>query len=135
MNTSYKKPNPIIKLDDESLFGNDAADLEQEALFYSYAVERSELSEFLNPENAIQVARAYKGEGKSGLLRLVNHKLINSQEDQLVITAIGPDHSPVISDNDSDLWTREWKKTLVTIPRQSRGPSLCEPLKAAMRGR
>ena len=47
MNKSIKKPNPTIRLTDESLFGNDAADLEHENLFYSY--ERDVLYAFSIP--------------------------------------------------------------------------------------
>ncbi len=111
--------NPIqrikIKLDELNLFGNDAADLEKENLFISYAVERDELNELLNTENAIQVIRAYKGEGKSALLRILKGKLNQNKNEQLIITALGPDHSPVVNSTDSDVWTREWKKSILKL--------------------
>jgi hypothetical protein len=118
------RPNPAIRLTDESLFGNDAADLEHDALFYSYAVERPELEDFLDPSKSIQIARAYKGEGKSGLLRITTNKLRASEADQLIVNAIGPDHSPTVSDIDSDLWTREWKKSLLKLVANEIGATL-----------
>lgn len=118
------KPTVRIKLDDKALFGNDAADLEQEKLFLSYAVERPELSDLLNPDNSILVTRAYKGEGKSALLRLLRSHLNDSNAEQLVISAIGPDHSPSISSLDSDLWTREWKKSILKLVANEIGSEL-----------
>jgi len=119
-------PKPVLqfKLGDPNLFGNDAADLESEALFNSYAVLRSELQELLNSENAIQVTRAYKGEGKSALLRLLRRRLSAPPAEELVITAIGPDHSPVVEGVDSDRWTREWKKSLLKLVANEIGSRL-----------
>lgn len=110
-------PQPRIKiqLDNVGLFGNDAADLENENLFLSYAIKRSELVDLLDSELPIQIIRAYKGEGKSALLRLLVRQLNSGASDELVIPAIGPDHSPIIESNDSDLWTREWKKRLLRL--------------------
>ncbi|MBW0449261.1 P-loop ATPase, Sll1717 family [Paraburkholderia phenoliruptrix] len=119
MNTSPGKrlqaPQPRVKFDDERLFGNDAADLENRELFLSYAVQRPELEGFLDADRAIQVTRAWKGEGKSGLLRLAVSKLNWIASDELVIDAIGPDHSPAVDSTDSDVWTRAWKKSLLKL--------------------
>jgi hypothetical protein len=119
-----KKPIAKIKLDEVALFGNDAADLEQEKLFFSYAVPRSELDDLLNSDNAIQVTRAYKGEGKSALLRILKKKLLEPTSDQIVISALGPDHSPNIESVDSDLWTREWKKSILKLVANEIGSQL-----------
>lgn len=118
------KPGVTINFADVSLFGNDAADLEQETLFFSYAVERTELGDLLNVDNAIQVTRAYKGEGKSALLRLAKSRLTSEQANQLVIAAIGPDHSPSLESLDSDLWTREWKKAILKLVANEIGSQL-----------
>lgn len=109
------RPNLRFKLDDTNLFGNDAADLEQQSLFLSYVVPRSELDELLDQDIAIQVTRAYKGEGKSALLRLLGNRLAIPGAAELVISALGPDHSPLVDSSDSDLWTREWKKKLLKL--------------------
>ena len=60
-----------INLKDKDLFGNDAADQEKDDVFRSYAMERPELAEFVDNSETIQIARAYKGEGKSAILRMV----------------------------------------------------------------
>lgn len=117
-------PKIRVKLSDVNLFGNDAADLEQEELFFSYAVTRNEISELLDEERSIQVMRAYKGEGKSALLRIVKKRLEKSSADELVISAIGPDHSPVVDGIDSDLWTREWKKSILKLVANEIGARL-----------
>ena len=96
MNTYKTRSSVKIDLADVALFGNDAADLEHEAIFFSYAVERTELSDLVSPDNTIQVIRAYKGEGKSALLRLARSHLARLGTNQLVIPAIGPDHSPFV---------------------------------------
>lgn len=110
-------PTPVLRfqLGEPNLFGNDAADLEAESLFLSYAVARSELDDLLDEQAAIQVVRAYKGEGKSALLRLVRQRLATPSAEELVIAAIGPDHSPVVDGTDPDVWTREWKKSLLKL--------------------
>jgi hypothetical protein len=125
MITFNAKKVPIkIDFTDAALFGNDAADLEQESLFFSYAVERTELGDLLNPDNAIQVIRGCKGEGKSALLRLVRSHLTRLESNQIVIPAIGPDHSPFVEGIDSDLWTREWKKALLKLVANEIGSQL-----------
>jgi hypothetical protein len=120
------RPIPQVKivLSDVNLFGNDAADLEQKELFFSYAVQRPELQSFLDDQRPVQVVRAYKGEGKSALLRLAEKKLTPQNDDELVIAAIGPDHSPYIEGLDSDLWTREWKKSLLKLVANEIGSRL-----------
>jgi hypothetical protein len=117
---------PIVRINlaDHDLFGNDAADLEEEALFFSYAVNRSELSDLANPTHAIRVSRAYKGEGKSGLLRLLRSHLESSSAEQIVIPSLGPDHSPTLDSLDSDLWTREWKKSILKLVANEIGSRL-----------
>ena len=124
MSTSLPRPVLRVQLDDHNLFGNDAADLESEALFFSYAVDRTELGNLLDSESAIQVIRAYKGEGKSALLRLMRQRLAAANTEELVIPAIGPDHSPVVDGTDSDLWTREWKKKLLKLVANEIGSRL-----------
>ncbi|MDP1673163.1 MAG: hypothetical protein Q8L65_08600, partial [Burkholderiales bacterium] len=69
----------------------------------------------MNSENPFQIARAYKGEGKSALLRLVRTKLIREGSDEIVATTTGPDLSPPLDSTDHDLWVREWKKSILRI--------------------
>lgn len=65
-----------IRLTDPHLFGNDAAEDEDAEIFASYALERPELGDFTSPSRRICIARAYKGEGKSALLRLSARQIV-----------------------------------------------------------
>jgi hypothetical protein len=106
-----------FQLNDVILFGNDAAEEEGESLFLSYAVKRTELVSFVSPDSGIQVARAYKGEGKSALLRLakIDLKKGDAGSETLVISTTGPDLSPSIDTLDQDVWLREWKKRILKL--------------------
>lgn len=97
----------------EKLFGNDAAEDEAESAFISYAVDRAEVSAFLDESKPLQVVRAYKGEGKSALLRLVEAKLKERAPDPLVLRTTGVSLSPLLDTTDSDAWVREWKRSIV----------------------
>lgn len=100
---------------DKTLFGNDAAEEEEEDIFSSYAYEREEIKYFLDEANSIQIVRAFKGEGKSALLRIVSTKLAKEKPSAIKITTTGVATSPNIDSDDSDLWTREWKKSLLKL--------------------
>lgn len=106
---------PTIDVADVTLFGNEASELEDEDIFFSYAVNRRELDQFLDEKALIQVACSYKGEGKSGLLRLVRRRLAGQPDSPLVISAIGTDLSPPLNSDDSDEWTRAWKERIVRL--------------------
>ncbi len=106
---------PTIDVSDITLFGNEASELEDEAIFFSYAVNRKELDRFLDEKALIQIACSYKGEGKSGLLRLVRRQLVGNPDSPLVISAIGTDLSPPLNSDDSDEWTRAWKERIVRL--------------------
>ncbi|WP_349927486.1 hypothetical protein ABJ384_11670 [Acinetobacter sp. A1-4-2] len=103
-----------INFKDKDLFGNDAADQEKDVVFKSYAMERTELEEFLNYSETIQIARAYKGEGKSAILRMVKEKLENDNK-LIVINSTGVALSPDLDSEDSDTWTRAWKKKILGL--------------------
>lgn len=106
--------NVKIDFKDKDLFGNDAADQEKDEVFKSYAFERPELENFLNYAENIQIARAYKGEGKSATLRMVKEKLQDNNK-QIVINSTGVALSPEIESDDSDTWTRAWKKKILGL--------------------
>lgn len=105
-----------IKVDytDKTLFGNDAAEEEQEEIFLSYVLEPEISTEFLDRDNKIQVVRAFKGEGKSALLRLTKKRLEN-EETNLVILNTAVSLSPTLDSSDSDEWTRKWKEKLLNL--------------------
>ncbi|WP_062271153.1 P-loop ATPase, Sll1717 family [Endozoicomonas arenosclerae] len=100
---------------DKSLFGSDIADTESDEVFAAYALERPEVKEFLDGSNPIQVVRAYKGEGKSALLRIVKNNLLERAPNSIVINTTGVDLSPACDSSDSDFWTREWKKKILHL--------------------
>ncbi|MBZ0090636.1 MAG: hypothetical protein K8F27_00215 [Sulfuricellaceae bacterium] len=106
---------PKIDVTDIALFGNEASELEDEEVFFSYAVNRKELENFLDEKALIQVVSSYKGEGKSGLLRLVRRQLAAGPDSPLVISAIGTDLSPPLNSDDSDEWTRAWKERIIRL--------------------
>ena len=58
-----------IDLTDEDLFGNETAEDEDESTFLAYALIRPEFEKFIDAQKKLRVVRAYKGEGKSALLR------------------------------------------------------------------
>ncbi len=101
-----------VDLTDKTLFGNDAAELEQEDVFLSYVIEPQITKEFLDSDNQIQIVRAYKGEGKSALLRLVSYKL-DQKPDNIVLYVSAVSFSPNVDIDDSDVWTRKWKEKIL----------------------
>jgi hypothetical protein len=50
-----------IRLSDEDLFGNEAAEDERQDVFDAYAYSRSEVDRFCDDARPIQIVRAYKG--------------------------------------------------------------------------
>jgi hypothetical protein len=66
---------PRLKLDDPTLFGNDAGEDEDESVLVSYFVNQRSFENFLNPEVRLQVAKGRKGIGKSALLVKFAHDL------------------------------------------------------------
>lgn len=115
---------PTIDLADASLFGNEAAEDESEDIFSSYAVERQEIAGFLDPGKALQIIRAYKGEGKSALLRLVRIRLSAASPATLVISSTGAALSPALSTTDSDQWVRGWKTNLIRLAANEIGAKI-----------
>lgn len=77
-----------IQLDALDLFGNDAAEDEEEDIFQSYALEREETRIFTDPLRRLCVVRAYKGEGKSALLRLAASRVGWSDSKMMLIRGI-----------------------------------------------
>jgi hypothetical protein len=107
-----------ISLTDPGLFGNDAAEDEDEDIFQSYVLDRPEVDEFIDPKRKICITRAYKGEGKSALLRIVRSKL-ETDDLPLIISTTGATLSPESTSADTDGWIRAWKKeTLALIARE-----------------
>ena len=74
------KQKDAINLTDSDLFGNDIAEDEEDSIFESYAYEAPEIDKLIDPSLGIQVIKAYKGEGKSALLRIAKNKLVSKKD-------------------------------------------------------
>lgn len=101
-----------VNLTDFHLFGNSAAEDEEEDVFLAYIVERDELTAFLDKSRRICIARAYRGEGKSALLRRVVFRLESREDKPLIIHLRGNDVAPDSTSTDTDSWRRGWKRSL-----------------------
>src|SRR3990172_2276579 len=87
----------LLVLTDPTLFGNDVAEDEKEDIFYSYVLERRDFEPFFNVDNQVCISRAYKGEGKSALLRLVRHKISNSRAEIIDVAKTASEIVPDIT--------------------------------------
>lgn len=110
--------------DPTQIFGNDAAEDESETVFASYALRRQEIEQFTDPSRPLQVVRAYKGEGKSALLRLVERRLKSETPSPITVKTTGPAISPALDSHDSDEWVREWKRKILGRIASEIGASL-----------
>jgi len=103
-----------IALDAPDLFGNDAAEDEDEEVFLAYAVDRDEIRNFSDPTRRICIVRAYKGEGKSALLRLAATHLTEQQGRSLVMVRDSANSlAPTLADVDFAPAIRAWKKSIL----------------------
>jgi hypothetical protein len=105
----------LVNFAEKSLFGNEAAEDEPEKVFASYVVERPEVKKFLDPDSKVAVARAYKGEGKSALLKLVGLRLRALTPAPLVISVSAPGISPEVDGAESDRWLKAWKASILKL--------------------
>jgi hypothetical protein len=115
---------PRIDLRASDLFGNDAAEDESEDVFRGYAVERPELGTLLDSTRKIGIVRAFKGEGKSALLRLVQAHLASGREAPLLVSVSGKQVSPAGTADDTDAWVREWKRALLQVVARELGSQI-----------
>lgn len=102
-----------IDLTAEDLFGNDVAEDEEDDVFNAYAVTRDEVSSFSDKFRKLCIARAYKGEGKSALLRLAMNEVQSKSGNEIIIVHGSVNSfAPAIQSDDFNLLVREWKKSL-----------------------
>jgi hypothetical protein len=114
----------IFKFDDPTLFGSEAADLEDAALFFSYAMQRNEVAEFLDDRHAVRIVSAYKGEGKSALLRLAEQKLNDRPSKPLVVRVTGSSIAPAPSSLNEDEWIKAWKASIFSLLAREIGATI-----------
>ncbi|MEB1349640.1 hypothetical protein JH308_17700 [Xanthomonas campestris pv. campestris] len=106
----------VVKIDllAAQLFGNEAAEDEEEDVFWSNLMKRDDLADFDSHANTIKVVSAYKGEGKSSLLRALGSTM-SRRDDCLVVKTTGSDASPDIASPDSAKWAKAWRKGLFNL--------------------
>ncbi len=103
-----------INLNDEDLFGNDAAEHEPEEIFTKYIVEKPESNIFKDKNRKIAITRAYKGDGKSALLRICKMKISPElSANDVVLSCAGSELAPTLQTEDYATFTREWKKAII----------------------
>lgn len=102
----------LINLRDADLFGNDAAEDEEEAVFRAYVLQRDEANTFRDAARRLAIVRAYKGEGKSALLRLTQSALVLAGVD-LAIREPASTILPALESDDLARSIRDWKKALL----------------------
>ena len=101
------------RLTDADLFGNDAAEDEDLSVFQSYVLARPELHDFTSPDRRICIARAYKGEGKSALLRLSAVSIEAASDNPIVVLASATSLAPELpATSDFSAWVRAWKAAI-----------------------
>jgi hypothetical protein len=110
---------PAIDITDPDLFGNDAAEDEREDVFNSYVLERPETAQFIDPQRPFRIARAYKGEGKTALLRLARSKVAVGEN--IVVNALANNIAPQIQAEEFSAWIRGWKVVLLNSIAQETG--------------
>jgi hypothetical protein len=102
-----------IDLKDPTLFGNDVAEDENEDVFQSYAIHRPELHAFGDSQRQICITRAYKGEGKSALLRLLIGRIRSADGDVVIVHSTGNSLLSPIDSSDFATWLRGWKSAIL----------------------
>lgn len=102
-----------ISLTDPTLFGNDAAEDEREDIFRSYAFDRPEVQPFSDSGRPFCVAHAYKGEGKSALLRLTRLRVSQRNEAAIQIARTADELAPDVTRDDMVSWVRGWKASIL----------------------
>ena len=109
MTSKQIRDKPVYDLSDLKLFGNDAADDEPEEIFKSYFCPRDEVSFFTDPKTPLAVLRAFRGEGKSAILK---KSFIDIRETSISIHSKGSNLSPDVTGTNPDKWMRGWKENI-----------------------
>lgn len=106
--------NPSIKLNDETLFGNDAAEQENADVLAGYFINKDAFAPFWDENRALSIARSRKGMGKSAVLRQVKHVVECREPNSVVINVDGSDLSAMgdFSSSDYSVLINEWMKAI-----------------------
>lgn len=104
-----------IKLDDKTLFGNDAGEDEDIEVLTSYFVNQPAFNDFLDTNVRLQVARARKGMGKSALLSKFAHDLAALPSKPLILHLVPSTLTGMLSPPETDNSTvleNYWKQVI-----------------------
>lgn len=107
----------------EDLFGNEAAEDEEQSIFISHLLRREDFASFENPINGIKIVMAYKGQGKSSLLRSLATNL-QRKDEAFVIRTTGGAVFPEVTGYDPVKWAKAWKKELYKLIAVSYGAEI-----------
>jgi hypothetical protein len=100
-----------IDFDDATLFGNDAAEDENQDVFNAYFVPRPEVDLFFQSSRPLAILRAYRGEGKSAIIRHVHQT--NESKGIWSVKLTGSALSPAVESSDPNVWNREWQRSIL----------------------
>jgi hypothetical protein len=103
--------DPRIDLTDDGLFGNEVAEDATDQEFKSYYYERNKTKRISGISERLLIVKAYKGEGKSALLRK-SISIVKDFRTNIVIERKGHQLSPSLSSSDYGEWVREWKRVI-----------------------
>jgi len=103
---------PIAQIDGDNLFGRENADLEDSELFESYSLDKQSFINIYDPKRKIGLLCAYKGCGKSAVLRLINNRL-KSNDSAVIVKFAAPEYAPDSNSNDPVDWLRNWRKIIL----------------------
>ncbi len=101
---------PRIDVSDTTLFGNDAAEDESQQIFESYFLSRPEIDQFTDVSHRLRILRAYRGEGKSAILRMAFHVI--KEKDYIAVRTTGASLAPDVTGSDPSAWTKGWKQAM-----------------------
>lgn len=110
MATSGGSSELKVNFADPDMFGKDAAETENSDIFRSYAYERNEVQKLASLDSPLIIVRAFKGEGKSALLRIVKDRVGSATSPaSVVVSKVASELISAADTTDTDHWTRAWK--------------------------
>ncbi|MEE9100380.1 hypothetical protein VXJ36_09200 [Pseudomonas nitroreducens] len=115
MNEMTSTSDVSLKLNDRTLFGNDAGEDENIEVLASYFVNQAAFNDFLDIETPLSVARARKGMGKSALLSKFAHDLEQLESKPLVVQVVPSSLSALIKPPESGVpseFENYWKQVI-----------------------
>lgn len=105
--------NFTIDITDDTLFGNEVAQDEDEEIFDSYKFIKNNTDDFFDHRKKLVILKARKGSGKSALCRILVNDLRNREDKPIVVSRFDSDISPILETESITLWVKEWKKKFV----------------------